>query len=167
MARPLLTLLSPRLVLGLMALACLSSVGFALYAQHGLGMQPCPWCVLQRILFLLIAVLAGLGALSGHKLLASLTSVLVIPAGVSGIASGLYQHFVAAKSASCDLTLADRIISGLQLDARWPEIFEVRSSCADAAVDLLGIPFEFWSVAMFALLIVAAGWCLARLRGTN
>ena len=37
---------------------------------------------------------------------------------LSGIAAALWQHFVAAKSASCNLTLADKIISGLRLDRR-------------------------------------------------
>jgi disulfide bond formation protein DsbB len=38
------------------------AVGIALFTQHGLGMQPCPWCVLQRLIFLAIAALAGCAA---------------------------------------------------------------------------------------------------------
>jgi len=49
------------------------------------------------------------------------------------------------------LTLADKVISATGLDTRFPEVFEVRASCADAAVDLAGVPFEFWSLALFAL----------------
>ena len=70
----------------------------------------------------------------------------------SGIAAALWQHFVAARTNSCALTLADKVISGLGLDTRWPEVFEVRASCADAAVNLLGVPFAFWSLALFAAL---------------
>jgi disulfide bond formation protein DsbB len=40
-----------------MALACVLAVGFALFAQYVLDMRPCPWCVLQRLLFLIIALL--------------------------------------------------------------------------------------------------------------
>lgn len=157
--------LSSRQVLGLVALACMASVGFALFAQHKLGMQPCPWCVLQRILFLLIALLAGLGALAGRRWATVPTAVLSIPLAGAGIAAALYQHFVAAKTNSCNLTLADRIISGLQLDLHFPEVFEVRSSCADAAVNLIGVPFEFWSALLYAVVIVAALWSLRRPRG--
>jgi protein dithiol:quinone oxidoreductase len=32
----------------------------------------------------------------------------------------------------------------------------VLASCADAAVNLLGVPYEFWSLALFALLMGAA-----------
>jgi disulfide bond formation protein DsbB len=68
------------------------------------------------------------------------------------LAAALWQHFVAAASDSCKLTLAERIISGLGLDGSLPEIFQPRASCADAAVDLLGLPYEFWSLGLFVLL---------------
>ncbi len=149
-----------RVVLVLIALACLASVGGAVFAQHRFGMEPCPWCILQRILFLAIAVVAllaasmpggGLGRLSSV-----LSSLLVAGLGVAGGAAALYQNLVAAKLPSCDMTLADRIISGLGLDAWQPEVFEVRSSCADAAVSLLGVPFELWSFGLFALIVLIA-----------
>ena len=71
----------------------------------------------------------------------------------------LHQQFVAAKSASCNLTLADRIIGATQLDRLLPDVFEARASCADAAVNLLGVPYAIWSAlafAIFALLLLAA-----------
>jgi disulfide bond formation protein DsbB len=37
-----------------------------------------------------------------------------------------------------------------------PEIFQPRASCADAAVKLLGLPYEFWSLGLFALLALLA-----------
>ena len=42
------------------------------------------------------------------------------------------------------------------LDGLWPDVFEARASCADAAIDLLGVPYEFWSLAAFALLGLGA-----------
>ena len=151
-----------RRLLTLVALACVASVAAALFAQHHWGMQPCPWCILQRILFLLIALLAGLGALAPGRLLPALLSWLIVPAAASGVAAAWYQHFVAAKTNSCNLTLADRIISGLHLDTSLPEAFEVRASCADATANLLGVPFEFWSLALFLVLAVVGVWCALR-----
>lgn len=43
-------------VLGL--LACLVAMGFALYLQHVVGLEPCPLCIMQRI-----AVFAAMGVL--------------------------------------------------------------------------------------------------------
>ena len=156
---------SARPVLALIALACVASLGFALFAQYQLDMQPCPWCILQRVQFLLIALLAGLGALIGGRVVTMLTSVLIVLAAASGAASAWYQHFVAAKTASCNLTLADRIVSSLHLDTALPAAFEVRASCADAAANLIGVPFEFWSLALFVVLGLTGLWCALRARG--
>ena len=142
--------LTPRLLLTVVSLACAASVGLALVAQHRYGMEPCPWCILQRMLFVLLAVL-GLVAAALPSLGRRLLSGLGLVCAMGGMAAALWQHFVAAQSASCALTLADRIISATGLDVRWPEAFEVRASCADAAVSVLGVPFELWSLALFAL----------------
>jgi disulfide bond formation protein DsbB len=134
----------------LVAAASFGAVGAALVTQYQYDMQPCPWCVLQRLIFVAIGAVALLGLAwrsRGGKRAVPLALLLLCG---SGIAAALWQHFVAAASASCNLTLADRIVSGLRLDALLPSVFEARASCADAAVDLAGIPYEFWSLALFA-----------------
>ena len=148
-----------RLTLALLGLSCATSVAIALVAQHRFGMEPCPWCTLQRLLFLVIAALSLLGAVLPWRTPGRMLAGLAVPVAAAGAAAALWQHFVAAKSTSCALTLADRIMGGLGLDTRWPEVFEVRASCADAATTLLGVPFEFWSLALFALAGVVALSC--------
>ena len=45
---------------------------------------------------------------------------------------------------------AGKIVSGfLKLDSLLPDVFSPRASCADAAVNLLGVPYDFWSLALF------------------
>jgi disulfide bond formation protein DsbB len=135
------------------ALSCVAAVGAALVSQHVFAMQPCPWCVLQRVIFLGIAIACVIGLLwrsgTGRRVGASLGLLLAL----CGIAAALWQHFRAAASASCNLTLADKIVSRwLGLDQLAPDVFEARASCADAAVSLLGVPYDFWSLALFALI---------------
>jgi disulfide bond formation protein DsbB len=146
------------------ALLSLAAVAAALISQHVYGIEPCPWCVLQRLIFLAIAVAAGIGiawrSVAG-RWVAGLLAMLLAD---TGIAAALWQHFVAAKSQSCNLTLADRIISGLQLDTLVPDLFSPRASCADAAVNLIGVPYEFWSLALYLLISVVAVLLLARRR---
>lgn len=145
-----------RLLLAALGLLCAASVAGALVAQHRFGMEPCPWCILQRLLFVVIALLALVGAAVPAGWPRRVLAALILPVSAGGVAAALWQHFVAAKTQSCALTLADRIVGGLGVDTRWPEVFEVRASCADAAVNLLGVPFEFWSLALFAVAGVAA-----------
>lgn len=138
------------------AIVCLAAVGAALVSQHFFDMQPCPWCVLQRVIFVAIAVVCLIGAaipaVAGRVGAALLVDLLAL----CGIAAALWQHFKAAASASCNLTLADKIISALQLDSLLPDVFAPRASCADAAVSLFGVPYDFWSLALFVLCAIAA-----------
>ena len=41
------------------------------------------------------------------------------------------------------------------LDRLLPDVFEARASCADAAVNLLGIPYAFWALFVFLLCAIA------------
>ena len=151
-------------VLGVSALLSLAALGAALVAQHGFDIRPCPWCVMQRGVFLLIAVVAGLGwLLQRVGVIRLLSLALTLLLGLAGMASAYYQHEVAAKLASCDMTLADRILMALDLEARWPSVFMVTASCSEAsAYRLLGQPYEVWSGALFALLALAALLALKR-----
>ena len=147
-------------VLVAVAAAAFGSVGIALYTQHGLGMLPCPWCVLQRLIFVVIGLLALLAALGPRALRLPLV-VLADGLAAAGLAAAMWQQFHASKEPSCDMTLADRIVSGLKLDALLPDVFMALASCADATVDMLGISYAVWSGAMFVLLGLALGWAVA------
>lgn len=149
---------NPTRVFLLIAGFSVAAVAAALVTQHGFDMQPCPWCILQRLIFLAIALVALLGVFwrTQRGRIAAAVGVTLLAA--CGIATALWQHFVAAASQSCNLTLADRIVNGSGLDSLAPEIFAPRASCADAAASLFGVPYEFWSLALFVLLGTAAVW---------
>ena len=138
------------------ALIALAAVAAAVFTQQRWDMLPCPWCIVQRIVFLLIAAVALMAALT-HGLTRRVAGAAVLLLAACGIAAALWQHFVAAASASCKLTLADRIISGIGLDSWLPEVFGVFASCADAKVKLLGLPYESFSAALFVL-VAALAW---------
>jgi disulfide bond formation protein DsbB len=136
----------------LIALLSFGAVGVALYTQHKLDMQPCPWCVLQRLVFVAIGAWALLGALVPVRLWRQVVAIAVSLLAASGMAAALWQHFVAKASASCNLTFADKVMNASGLNERFPEVFAAYASCADAAVDLAGIPYEFYSLALFVLI---------------
>ncbi|MDP1900960.1 MAG: disulfide bond formation protein B [Rubrivivax sp.] len=139
----------------------IAAVCAALVTQHVFGMLPCPWCVLQRAIFVGISLAALMGALGG-RLLQRLAALVMLALAACGISAALWQHFVAAASASCNRTLADRILGGLGIDAMWPEVFAPYTSCADAAAKLLGVPYEFYSLTLFVVLGATAVHLLRR-----
>ena len=144
------------------AFLSLGAVAAALASQHVWAMEPCPWCVLQRLVFVALAAVAVLGLVwrgpAGSRLAG--TFALLLAAG--GLAAAMWQHFAAARSASCNLTLADRIMNATGLNGLLPGVFEARASCADAAVSLLGVPYDFWSAGLFVLIAVLAVFALRR-----
>jgi disulfide bond formation protein DsbB len=120
---------APRLLVWL-GLLCLAGLGTALVAQHAFGVRPCPWCVLQRGIVLLLGLLAlAGGALAwalkhrGHlyraHLSARLTAIPVLLLALCGLVAATYQHEVAAQAESCAMTAADRILTALDLEARF------------------------------------------------
>lgn len=141
----------PARALGLVCLASLAALATALIAQHGFGIRPCPWCVMQRGVFMLIALAAGLGwLLKRQRGLRQAALGLVALLSLAGVAAAYFQHEVASKLDSCDLTLADRIVSALQLDTYLPSVFMATASCAQAsAYRFLGLPYELWSGLLF------------------
>ena len=141
----------PGPLLWMVALLCFGAVGLALLSQYRYDMRPCPWCTFQRLIFLLLGGLALLGALlnSAGVRRVMATAGMLLAAG--GIAAALWQHHMAASADSCNLTMADRILQALKLYDLAPEVFAPMASCAEAAVDLLGVPYAYWSLAVFAL----------------
>ena len=147
---------SPRgLLIGIAAL-CFGALAAALVSQHFFGMDPCPWCVLQRLIFAAIGLVAvaGLAWRTATDLLTIGLGLLALAA--SGIAAALWHYFVASSSTSCNLTLADKIMNASGLPGLLPEVFEARATCADAAVSLLGVPYVLWALALFVLIAAAA-----------
>ena len=141
----------PARTLAGIAIASFAAVAFALIAQHGFGVKPCPWCVMQRGIFLIIGALAGVAWFvtfnNGQR---KAVLGLVIALAVCGVAAAIFQHQVAANLDSCAMTLADRINTALDLEERVPYVFMVTASCAEAAAyRLLGLSYDIWSGLLF------------------
>jgi protein dithiol:quinone oxidoreductase len=148
-----------RRVLALIAAMSFGAIGIALVSQHVFDMQPCAWCVLQRLIYACVGVVALIAAAwprhaaRGAYRAAALVAVVL---ATLGAASALWQQLFAAKSASCVMTAADQIMGFTHLDVWLPEIFQARASCADASVKMLGLPYAVWSLLLFLMLAVAA-----------
>lgn len=146
----------------LLGILCFSlfALTAALVSQHIFGMMPCPWCILQRMIFAAIALACVIGLKWRAVGFAG-----VFALALCGVATAWWQFSVASHSLSCALTFADRIITASQLDALLPSVFEPKAGCADAKVNLLGVPYEFWSMGLFISFAGDSAWRLAsRLR---
>ncbi|OZI35162.1 disulfide bond formation protein B [Bordetella genomosp. 1] len=139
----------------LIALLCFGALGVALVSQHLFDMPPCAWCVLQRLIYLAIGLIALVAAFAGplaSRIGAGLGALLAL----AGVAAAWYQYTVAAKMLSCDQTFADRFMTGTGLDGALPSVFGIFATCMDASVTVLGLEYALWSLGLFVVLFFVA-----------
>lgn len=151
-------------LLRLISVLSLSSVAIALVSQYVFDMQPCAWCVFQRLLYLMIGFFTlGLTFAKPTRVRMTLGAASIVAIAIMGVTAAWYQEKVAANTFSCAQTLADQIMTKSGLDSAAPWLFGIYASCMDARVKLLGIEYAWWSLAMFILIGTIALVVLKRL----
>jgi len=153
-----------RLLLAVAALG-VAAIAIALISQYAFGMQPCAWCVLQRLIVLLIAVSALWGAWGAGRarpVLGRTGALVACLLALCGVAAAYYQYSVASNSFSCELTFADRFMVASGLDAHLPWIFGIFASCMDARVEVLGLEYALWSLLLFVILAILSALAFLR-----
>ena len=152
---------------GLAGLGALAFAGFgaALYFQHVMGMQPCAWCILQRMVLLCLGTCAWIFALAPWKAMQIAGYGCAALFGGAGVWAAASQSAAAASQASCMVSWAEKAIVWTGLDMSLPQLFEPTASCSEAKAVLAGLPFEWVTMGMFgafALAGVAGLWMAAR-----
>lgn len=143
-------------------LACAGLMAYALYAQHGLGLEPCPLCIFQRVaviatgLVLLVAALHGpvAGGRWVYALLAALAAA--IGAGVAGRHVWL-QSLPADQVPACGPGL-DYMMEAFPLAQTLRMVFSGSGECAEVDWTFLGLSMPAWTLISFVCLLV---WALA------
>ena len=150
---------SYRLTFSVGFLVCAALLAFALYAEYGLGMTPCPLCVFQRIAFLVMALFFLLGAMHAPRGNGRWVYTGLVLAGAVGgiITAGRHlwlQSLPADQVPSCGPGL------GYMLDAfpfakMLKLVFTGSGECAKVE-PILGLPMPAWSLLWFVALAVLA-----------
>ena len=91
-----------------LSITALGLLGFGLYLQHGVGLEPCPMCIMQRYAFLVVALLALLGGVHGPKRRGSRIYAALI--GVAALTGASIARIRAALSATAGAS--GRLCSG-------------------------------------------------------
>lgn len=138
------------------AIACASMMGFALFAQHGLGLEPCPLCVLQRVatiglgLVFLLAALTNPGQIGARLLGVVMLVVAGLGASVSARQVWL-QHLPADQVPACGPGL-DYILDVFPLGEALAMVFEGSGECAEVVWRFLGLSMPGWVFVCLAVL---------------
>ena len=143
-------------------LVCAGLLGYALYAQHQLGLDPCPLCIFQRVVFIGMGLVFLVGFLHGPRTwgrkLYALSGFVVSMVGV-GIAGRhvWLQNLPADEVPACGPGLA------YMLDAfPWRKtldmVFTGSGECANIDWHFLGLTMPTWTLIAYVLLGVGALW---------
>ena len=133
-------LLTARLAWAMLLMACVVILGFALYLQHVVGLEPCPMCIVQRYAMTVLALIALVGCLISH----TRAGQILVALGVLGAGLGA---FVAARQswlqwyppniASCGRDFYG-MIESFPLQRAIPLIFRGSGDCTKVDWTFLG-----------------------------
>jgi disulfide bond formation protein DsbB len=153
-------------LLVLLGLICLGLVAGALYLQYAKHEDPCPLCIIQRYLFLLIALFAFVGAArKGWRGIAVFETLIAITAaaGIAGAARHLYIQL--NPGFSCGFDALQPVVDSLPA-AHWlPSVFKVAGLCETVYPPILGILLPGWALIAFVLIFFPVVASLRRRRG--
>lgn len=158
---------TPRRGLLAVAFGAFGLVAAGLALGELLSLNPCPLCIFQRVLYLLVGLLALLAALGSDQPALRLgAGGLVVLTAAGGMATALYQSWLQwfpTPSMECGLadpTLIERLVDWLgQL---WPYMFLATGFCSSKEWVFLGLSMANWSIVCFLALGVLAALSLRR-----
>ncbi len=153
-------MMKSRTILLATAAVCLLLVAFALYLQHVKDMLPCPLCVIQRYLFLAVAIGCLIGAF-GRKPKAGAAVGLAAAIGGLGVV-GKHLYVLANPGFSCGIDPMTTALNKIPTATYLPWLFEADGLCENATDAVLGLSVPQWSAVWFAVLTATMIWVLAR-----
>lgn len=148
------------------AFICAAAMGFALYVQYGLGLEPCPMCVFQRVAMIGAGIFFLLGAVHGparlgqwvYSALAGLSALIGL-----GIAARhvWLQNLPPDQVPACGPAL-DYLVDVMPLWEVVQTILRGDGNCAVIVWEFLGLSLPSWTgIGFFMLCLWAAASALA------
>ena len=141
-----------------LALGVFGLVAVGLMMQHLWRLAPCPLCIFQRLLYLVIGVVALMGWLL--PIARILWAGLVVALGLGGVAVAGYQTWMqafpelATECGYSDPNLIERLVDWLGM--QWPSLFLATGFCTSREWEFLGLSMANWSLLVFAGIVAYA-----------
>ena len=139
---------------------CCGLMGFALFAQHVLLLDPCPLCVFQRVAVISIGVIYLVAALhnpSGAGRFVYGVLLALAAAGGATVAArhAWLQQLPPDQVPSCGPGL-DYMLDTLPFTEVLGKVFRGSGECAEVNWSWLGLSMPEWTLLCFVLLAVGA-----------
>lgn len=150
--------IQPRLWFLFSGLACAAMLAWALYKQHVDFLDPCPLCILQRLVFMWIGVLGLVAAIHGPgKTGQWIFGLLLMAGGLVGMGlAGRHvwlQNLPAGEISDCGMGLNYMLDTMPILDV-VREVFYGAGECGEVLWTFLGISIPGWAFIWFAIFTI-------------
>jgi disulfide bond formation protein DsbB len=151
-------LFTPRGLFAATGIAAVGLVGGGLILANTLNLAACPLCILQRMLYLLLALEAiAAWLLAGPALPRRAAALVMAATALTGVGIASYQTWLQrfAKGASCtaDQPWWEHFVNWA--GAQWPLMFEASGLCSEAGWKFLGLSIAEWSLFAFTCMSIA------------
>ena len=143
-------------------IVCAALIAYALYSQYGLGFEPCPLCIFQRVAVIALGIVFLLATLHhprskgalGYGILAVLVAVIGI--GIAGRHVWI-QAQPPGTVAACGATL-DYMLDILPVWTVITKVLTGSGECAEINWTLFGLSMPWWVLFAFVGLGLWALW---------
>lgn len=154
--------LSPRWLYLIGAVVVAGLFSAALFLQYMLRQDPCPLCMLQRLIFVVIGVLFFLAFIHHPlRLGARIYSALIGLFAIGGIATASrhiwLQHLPKDQVPACGPGL-EYMMQNFPMAEVWQELMHGSGECAEKGWTFLTLGIPEWSLLWYVLLGVFAVW---------
>ena len=156
-----LIILPPRRPAYLLGFAvCAALMGWALWLQYGLNLDPCPLCALQRMAVIALGVVflvAGVhnpGRL-GAGIYAGLSVIIGLFGAVTAARHVWIQSLPKDEVPACGMGL-NYMLETMPLADVLEKVFKGSGECAEVGWNLLGLAIPAWTLVFFIAMMVAA-----------
>lgn len=139
---------------------CLTMLGIAVFLQQTMDMLPCPLCVLQRYIFLGIALICLLGVVVG---LPKFGAFLALLGSIGGMyQAGQHVYILDHPGLSCGIDPLETALNKVITAEYLPFLFKADGLCEAAKAPFYGLALPEWSFIAFAICAIGLLWALTR-----
>lgn len=161
-----MALANPRSLFLLAFLGCLALMGGALYLEHGVGLNPCPLCIVQRVFVILFGLVCLIAAIHAPRRAGQRAySVLALLFAIGGAATAARQVWlqsVPPEQLEACLPSLEFMMEALPLQEIVSLVFHGTADCAEVTWTLFGLSLPEWSLLAFVGMALFALFQLLR-----
>ncbi len=134
----------------LLAAGCFGLAAGSIVLTAWLDLHPCPLCIFQRLLFMVLVPIGLIAALQGCRPAGRAAAGLFLLTAAGGAAAAGYQTWLQTKPPTGML-------------GNWaPDLFLATGLCDDPELIILSLSLANWALVAFVGCLAAAGWAVIR-----